>query len=485
MSSTETHQIPDLGNLRRGRPANVKAWSRLAVWGGVALVVYLSLALHSLFGDGFRLRYWAVAVAVSWLAITYWAKHAIANRDVTSRPFVRIVLVTWSVLLTLLAMDVLYGLYYNTVIRPSGEQRRDVSVPEISVVEFHDAVPKMRRDPFVFTKPHSYYVAKVYGDLCAASDLRSATIREKVIEFREMDIEVDQHGYRKSIPLSKARMILLGDSFAWGNGVFSTNSFVHKMNVQKTACYNLGHCGCGLPSQIQQLDEIAESEDMPESLEWIVWLVFDGNDLEDSVDPFLPPDSSSRIDGTVFDGVMTAIEAVRYNSVLSRALSGQLYVLGGDSHQTVDGIHLRGQLYRSNSLGYKLFNPPYVTRAAASLNYVESHSNRKRISKALARMKKVAEGFGARVLVVVAPSAPRVHGPHFEDFPELQPPHFANFVFSLAQEHDFETLDLLPIMQKYAGRELLFHRDDTHWNPRGHEVTAQAIVNRLKQLADR
>jgi hypothetical protein len=43
----------------------------------------------------------------------------------------------------------------------------------------------------------------------------------------------------------------------------------------------------------------------------------------------------------------------------------------------------------------------------------------------------------------------------------------------------FETLNLFPLMQPYADKELLYLRDDDHWNARGNEVVAEVIARQL------
>jgi GTPase Era involved in 16S rRNA processing len=91
-------------------------------------------------------------------------------------------------------------------------------------------------------------------------------------------------------------------------------------------------------------------------------------------------------------------------------------------------------------------------------------------------MRSLSERLGFCVTVVIAPSASRLHGAQFEGFPKLsERSHFADYVRELAHEQGFRVTNLVEEMAPYADEELLYYRDDHHWNPRGNALAAELI----------
>ena len=55
-------------------------------------------------------------------------------------------------------------------------------------------------------------------------------------------------------------------------------------------------------------------------------------------------------------------------------------------------------------------------------------------------------------------------------------PHFLRFVERLAKGAGFAVVDLAELMRLYAAREMLYFRDDSHWNAHGNRVAAELIA---------
>jgi len=393
----------------------------------------------------------------------------------------RIMLGTWSVLIAFLAADCLYGIYYNRIVVPTQADEADKSRAEISCLEFNAALPQLKRGNVSYYKPGFSGSATVFGDLCTSRDLASDTIRDSVCEFRAYDVDIDEFGFRRSLPRSDARIVLLGDSFAFGANIPSSQTYAAIINRAGHQCYNMGKPGTGLIEQCRYLSTAVDEETLPEQLDWIIWSVFEGNDLEDSRDLDAPAAVSMILDGTLPGVAINVLETIRDNSILNRVMTGELYVMNSDSHREADGIHLRGAFYRSEKLGLKLFYPPFITHTQQSADYVLNHPNRPRIERAFADMRKLARTLNARVLVLLTPSAPRVHGQHFEGFPQLEGNHFMELITKLAGSNGFDLVDLYPVMQQKAGETLYYFRDDTHFNQHGHSLAADQITAHLEQ----
>jgi hypothetical protein len=96
-------------------------------------------------------------------------------------------------------------------------------------------------------------------------------------------------------------------------------------------------------------------------------------------------------------------------------------------------------------------------------------------------MKSLAHRAGFRVVVIIAPSGARLHGAEFEDFPTLSERSYFNILLSrLAGQYGFEIVNLEESLRLYATKELLYFRDDDHWDERGHMAVADILSRFLR-----
>jgi hypothetical protein len=92
-------------------------------------------------------------------------------------------------------------------------------------------------------------------------------------------------------------------------------------------------------------------------------------------------------------------------------------------------------------------------------------------------MKALAQSRHFDVTVVMVPSDVRLYKDYFEDLPPISnEPHFIRYMEKLSAEAGFKYVDLYALMAPFAAKELLFYRDDTHWNERGHQIVAQILA---------
>jgi SGNH hydrolase-like domain, acetyltransferase AlgX len=137
-------------------------------------------------------------------------------------------------------------------------------------------------------------------------------------------------------------------------------------------------------------------------------------------------------------------------------------------------------LYRSQRFGLKLFHPKQIERVRSSREYVVNHPNRVRFQEISESMASLAGRYDFRVIVLIAPTDARMYAPFFDDFPALsEQPYFNDLVAERAGQSSFEVFNLQTLTEPYAQKELLYFRDDDHWNERGHEVVAEIIARSL------
>jgi len=92
-------------------------------------------------------------------------------------------------------------------------------------------------------------------------------------------------------------------------------------------------------------------------------------------------------------------------------------------------------------------------------------------------VQALSQQAGFDVTILLAPSDARMYGAAFDGMPRLSAePSFLNQVNAMARELGFKTVDLAELMRPYASREMLYYRDDHHWNERGNAVAAQLIA---------
>src|SRR5687767_6070371 len=96
------------------------------------------------------------------------------------------------------------------------------------------------------------------------------------------------------------------------------------------------------------------------------------------------------------------------------------------------------------------------------------HPNRAALEQVFKDMASLGKKYQFAVTVLIAPTDSRLYASHFEDFPPISAePYFIGFVADLSREMGFQTVNLfnlLPLLQPYANKELLYFRDDDHWN---------------------
>ncbi|HYO16634.1 MAG TPA: GDSL-type esterase/lipase family protein [Thermoanaerobaculia bacterium] len=98
----------------------------------------------------------------------------------------------------------------------------------------------------------------------------------------------------------------------------------------------------------------------------------------------------------------------------------------------------------------------------------------------LRRMAAVSESAGARLVVLLLPPQYAVYGSRLE---RLSQAHTIGCIAEILRENRIEHLDLTPVLAAQAEREpgeLLFYRKDGHFTPAGNEVIAHEVERYLE-----
>lgn len=481
-------------------------WIRLATLGIGLLWTYLLLVLslgNSVLGFHVQLRYLAPAIVASFLGI-YGVVSWVDRQCLVSPTGLKgLTVASIATLVSLLAGDIGYSVYLN--LNAMGNPYKDPYDLYYLATDPHVSMPKglpHRYFPteknFRIHKPNVTVKFLMYGDLYYPRLLDSPTVVNSVLKLRYILNSIDEHGFRESTPLKRAHIFALGDSFTYGVGTDQNETWVEVFErTSGEPTYNLGVSGNSLKQQLMILEYMLRTKPDTMTIRQLLWMIFEGNDLEDSFETLRPiqiqeKDTLSRLfDDTIIDTLTSIPFAIRNQSVLNRLKAKQVTFTppfkdtGGKDPYVVDGTEFMRPLYYSKQYGYRLFYTPYIERVSESRSYVANHPHRPLLKKTFDEMASLSKNYGFKVTILIAPSAARLYGPYFEEFPSIsREPHFINYVENLSHKLGFDVINLYRMMQPYAKDELLYWRDDSHWNERGHEVVAD-IISKYVTIAER
>ena len=344
---------------------------------------------------------------------------------------------------------------------------------------------------FTLYKPNVRVEALTYGEYYERRMLESPTLVRDALLLRPLVYTIDANGLRNRVPIHQSKLWALGDSYAMGYATTEGLTWIDRFGeLTGQPIYNIGVSGTGPGLQVQVLEHLLSQGKDAARPERVLWMLFEGNDLENSYAeqrslPSTRTGFRALVNDTLIGDLISLPSTIRERSVIGRLLDGELRLTpvraasGGDPYQ-IDGVSLATPVYRSERWGYCMFNPADIDEATRSEDYVLSHPNRPRLDRTFQQMKALSEEFGFRVTVMVAPSAPRVHG---RDFPQMpQPttvPYFIRYVEGLAERSGFETFDLLGALSSKDWGGMLYYCDDHHWNERGNEVVARILAKQF------
>ncbi len=399
-----------------------------------------------------------------------------------------------ALILTVLAGDVLFGMRDNWARSRSDRPIASDDRLRDSTIWHGELYPRMYRPPgegFLLYKPNVRLTGETYGERYVAAMRRSPTLVESVLERRRLSYFIGPDGLRELEALAESRVFALGDSFAFGFATDEGKIWTDLLGVSlREPVYNMGVSATGPKPQLDLLKYMLKTHRDSMHVRHLLWMIFEGNDLENSYgdgsDAESLPERPTLFAGTIIEPFLSLPARVRGSSMVGRLVRGELTLAaraGRHGQYQIDGVDLPIPLFHSTQFGYRLFVPADMEAATRPRDYVLNHPHRRLLDATFREMRDVSRRAGFTVTVIIAPSDARLYGSAFEGFPTLSPePHFINHVAALAAEMGFSVVNLLPLLQPAAKHELLYYRDDHHWNERGNAIVADLIA---KEMAPR
>jgi lysophospholipase L1-like esterase len=329
-----------------------------------------------------------------------------------------------------------------------------------------------------------------FGNFYSEPMRNSPTLTGSVLEKFEVTIRINELGFRESSDIDSTEIFTLGDSFTFGWGVNEQESWPGLLETRlNRPIYNLGIHDASPRQELELLSHVLRQHGGTLRVRKLLWMIYEGNDLEDDyTEEVQRHDASVKVPltrGTLIDAMERLMWTIKRQSVIHKLRRGQItWKTSKDNDASnpynVDGVSLVYPLYYSGQLGPRLFSSTYVDLAGESAGYVENHWNRAALESVFRDMKSLADQHDFEVAVILAPTASRLHGPYFDNFPEIsERPYFLDFIRELSESAGFSTVDLYELMRPHAGRELLYFRDDDHFNHRGNALAAELIEQNL------
>lgn len=256
-------------------------------------------------------------------------------------------------------------------------------------------------------------------------------------------------------------IVFLGDSFTWGYEVTWDEMFVNlvREKLPDREVFNLSHRGYGTDQEMLVFDEWRYAGRVEK-----VVLMFDDNDVDDN-------NSEARYDKPKPRYVLGAGGLELTGVPVPKQLTWLTGPPPGGAGAPVQGplerLLLRSHFLHDVHFRYSLWRTPPVVHMTPFAELDLSVTG-----AILAELNRRVEARGANLMVVLIPSAVEID--ELNDWPPYQ-----DRIAELCSKLGIEHVDLAPAFKGTWLRT--YYRTGGHWNPRGHRVAAEAILERLRR----
>lgn len=316
------------------------------------------------------------------------------------------------------------------------------------------------------------FEGETFGDLASVSGRRDWR------ETHRLRFVTDAYGFRNE-PANDSKpldLILLGDSFGVA-GTTTQEEILMSQLVKRSGlkAYNLS---VGGHSPLQEYATLVlESGRLPKRDGTILlWLIFTGNDLDDHY--------YSDLDNPQLWRWSERFVAA-YQRFHDRSVVRQLFGSGNPSDLVLNRTFLDGRPIQ--------FSRSYADRTSRTADDVRRHPNFDRLKKTFSLMKTFAGQNHLQVFVALIPSKEEVYSWTINSAlpwtSSREPSGFAIVTHELCDANGFRFADLKPTLVEASEKvfkesgQLLWWRDDTHWNGEGQRIAADAIYENLRRYS--
>jgi hypothetical protein len=303
-------------------------------------------------------------------------------------------------------------------------------------------------------------------EMSSWGDLSNLACDPEAREARKVAFQTDSLGFRNSASGEPYDTILLGDSFTYGSGTTQSETWSEELRRAGVASYNMGMPG----SPVQAVANFIHTRPkLPTaSIKDVVYILFEGNDFdwELALDPLSPLVSLSSVERWSQE-----IAQLQANSPIRRMAR---VVWGGCP--TADSVFRR----RLSPGGELLFYRPYDKATRMTTAELSGSPGWTVAASAIRMLSEVINKEpGVRLRLILVPTKEHVY--LYPNTPAAAAPLLSRLAEELSVPFtDATDTFLAEARQLLQSRgDLLWWRDDTHWNPNGHQVMTKLLISQL------
>lgn len=344
-----------------------------------------------------------------------------------------------------------------------------------------------------FSSPSVYYYKrfpKIHKTLRHSSNIRlNAAVTGQLAwmlgnneKQRKILFITDHLGFRNILDYRKEvfNTILLGDSFAFCAITDHHKLLSEQLNKKGHKVYNISTDGVNVWDEIVTLKYQVLNHLKLKNNSHIIWLLFEGNDLEGQFYVDLDP---NRLINPKIREIGVSIENYYKQSLLKLMFKR---LLRSREHQVKDSV-IEKTFFGKPMLFFK----PYADTLETTIEDIHNHENYQNVSRAFKSLAKFLKSKGFLLTCVVVPVKPRVYEWVFHDkkpwSSDTSQSPFSQYIKELCTINDVAFLDLTPIFIHASktvydkSSDATYWLDDTHWNDEGQAIAASVINEVLKK----
>lgn len=461
MQDSAPPSVPRSRNGSRGSTRTLIAGACLVGLGAAVWRLYAAPYGPCLFCPG------ALPIFTATLATAYccsWGLYLASGADGLRNRVSNLLLATGSavMLIALLELPAALGLLdYRQIIVPRQDALFEIR-PWLH--------PQNRLDPELLHvhQAHSHFSGTSMGDLVAWYGIPT--------DHRyPVDVRYDQYGFRNPTDLEKATVALIGDSFVESPMTAQDRLLSSELQrLLRAPVANFGQAGYGPPQELVVLRRYA----LPLQPRVVLWLFFEGNDLED-FNRYL----RIRNDWDQHEKTLESFASRSFTRSMLLGLASRMPRPRSQLWRKRGCAYRRGRPDAGLPLYFAFGDSPHLAADTA----FRDGSALPRVAEVISEAARITTAAGARFVFVYVPIKFRVYQAFAEcgadsDIAHWRladmPGHFERW----CSNHGIPFLDLTPALRHAASEgELVFYPDDDHWNEQGQKIAADEIVAFLAQ----
>ncbi len=354
--------------------------------------------------------------------------------------------------------------------------------PPVTYWQPWPAMPLVHRFP-----PNVRWEGQTFGDLAAMTDNKNYR------EYRRLKFVTDRFGFRNGPPAPgnpspDLDLIVLGDSFGAGSGTTQEDTWSSILaGKYGLETYNLSVDGEGPWGEFINLAVELERLRLKPDRTVLLWALFTGNDLDDPCYPTLKTADlpwNDRIGALkVSYGLFMARSPLRQ---LGKRAQWKLDRLLSHRNEIENRWIIDRQFLDSSQL---LFIRNFAERKDRSLHEIQTHPNFACVKATIAAMKHLAASEHLTVVILLLPSKEEVYTWVLNRAPpwstDSTPSSLSIALREISEREGIYFLDMKPFLIESSkksfedSRELLWWRDDSHWNSRGNREVAAFVYSKV------